>query len=830
MKLRTLELEQFRKFDRPVRVASLADGLNLVVGPNEMGKSTLFAALRAVLFERHRSQAQTVRSLQPAGHEGAAPSVALEFEIGGEHYRIEKRFLRRPSAELALPDGRRLHGEPAEEMLDELLAGTSRAGARTGSAHGAVESLGAWSLLWVGQGQSFVLPEIAPGARGALQTALDAELGEILAGDHGTALLKTLEQALQELVYKAGRPRGRYKEAEDTRQRLEIELGELETRRGEFERDLNDLDEARADCERLRAEQSEGREEAALTDLTSRRERLQIWRAELGEAEADLKARRAELEQAEAEQARCQALAAELAKLDAEIGQTRLALAEATAAAETAEALASEHAGRVERLQATHDQASDHQRGLQRLVQAIRQRDAGRAALQAAASEIAFELEPEALARVRIDGRPLGEADCSIRIVEPLSITIEGVGRITARPLVPERRRLQASVREAERQIGRELDALGLRPPSPKRRQLELALAADGTRAVPAVPIGATDAPPEPTAWPEPQVVERALAGAEQQIDSVSAQLRPARVGAARAMEDRHRQAAARAEATARLGHAEHRLEQLRAEATAAERAGDADDLPVRVGELQDRVGAAERRLRQLQEQAPQEPLEKLEQEIVGRRAAIEQRARLLRERELALERLRERIHVVAAGGLDERLAGTRRRFEELERECAKYRRDLEALELLLRVLRDAERDAKERYLGPVLRRLRPSVQALFPGADLEIDDGFRITAVARAGAPEPFEHLSDGTREQIAILARLAFAELLADQGRPAVVVLDDALVFSDDQRIEQMFELLARAGARLQILILTCRERVFRGLAAHRLRLEPVKAFGAR
>ena len=89
MKLRALELEQFRKFDRRVKIAGIADGLNLVAGPNEMGKSTLFAALQAVLFERHRSQAQSVKSLQPAGHEGATPRVALEFEAGGRRYRVE---------------------------------------------------------------------------------------------------------------------------------------------------------------------------------------------------------------------------------------------------------------------------------------------------------------------------------------------------------------------------------------------------------------------------------------------------------------------------------------------------------------------------------------------------------------------------------------------------------------------------------------------------------------------------------------------------------------------------------------------------------------------
>jgi energy-coupling factor transporter ATP-binding protein EcfA2 len=48
MRLRALEVEQFRRFDQPFRIAGMADGLNLIVGPNEMGKSTLFAALQAV--------------------------------------------------------------------------------------------------------------------------------------------------------------------------------------------------------------------------------------------------------------------------------------------------------------------------------------------------------------------------------------------------------------------------------------------------------------------------------------------------------------------------------------------------------------------------------------------------------------------------------------------------------------------------------------------------------------------------------------------------------------------------------------------------------------
>jgi uncharacterized protein YhaN len=82
---------------------------------------------------------------------------------------------------------------------------------------------------------------------------------------------------------------------------------------------------------------------------------------------------------------------------------------------------------------------------------------------------------------------------------------------------------------------------------------------------------------------------------------------------------------------------------------------------------------------------------------------------------------------------------------------------------------------------------------------------------------------LSGGTREQIAVLARLAFARLLARHGRDLPVVLDDALVFSDDTRIERMFTALTMAGGETQILVLTCRERTFHRLGGTELRLVP-------
>jgi uncharacterized protein YhaN len=393
--------------------------------------------------------------------------------------------------------------------------------------------------------------------------------------------------------------------------------------------------------------------------------------------------------------------------------------------------------------------------------------------------------------------------------------------------VVADRRRLQGSLRDAERRIARELEVLGLRPPTARARQLEFELAA-GAPSFAGQPAelgtGGTDAP----SWPEAAAVETAQGEAERQISGLLAQLRPARRELDQLLEERHRRSAVRDQAAERSAQAERRCEQLRAELAAAERKGDEAALVARVGELQGEFALAELRLRHLQERLPAEALEDLEQRLIELRQVVDGRAAALRQCELAREGLRARIQALAGGGLDERLAGARRRLDELERECAKYGREAEALRLLLRVLRDAERDAKERYVGPLLRRIRPYLQALFPGCELAVDEAFRITTVARAGAPEPFERLSEGTREQIAILTRLAFAALLAEQGRPAVVVLDDALVFADDQRIERMFEILADAARQLQIIVLTCRERVFRDLAAHRLRLEQVQAAG--
>ena len=65
---------------------------------------------------------------------------------------------------------------------------------------------------------------------------------------------------------------------------------------------------------------------------------------------------------------------------------------------------------------------------------------------------------------------------------------------------------------------------------------------------------------------------------------------------------------------------------------------------------------------------------------------------------------------------------------------------------------------------------------------------------------------LSQGTREQISVIVRLAYANLLVHYNQPAVVILDDPFVNTDSIRLERMLDILKQASQKVQIILLTC------------------------
>jgi uncharacterized protein YhaN len=77
---------------------------------------------------------------------------------------------------------------------------------------------------------------------------------------------------------------------------------------------------------------------------------------------------------------------------------------------------------------------------------------------------------------------------------------------------------------------------------------------------------------------------------------------------------------------------------------------------------------------------------------------------------------------------------------------------------------------------------------------------------------------VSGGEQEQIHLAVRLALADVLTE-NEPFPVVLDDALLATDDARLGRTVELIEERRGRMQFLILTCHPERFSGLAGARL-----------
>ena len=88
------------------------------------------------------------------------------------------------------------------------------------------------------------------------------------------------------------------------------------------------------------------------------------------------------------------------------------------------------------------------------------------------------------------------------------------------------------------------------------------------------------------------------------------------------------------------------------------------------------------------------------------------------------------------------------------------------------------------------------------------------------------FEALSFGAREQMGVISRLAYADLLQEAGRPTLIILDDALVHSDEERLAQMKRVLFDAAARHQILLFTCHPVNWRDLGVSPRSLQAIRA----
>lgn len=146
--------------------------------------------------------------------------------------------------------------------------------------------------------------------------------------------------------------------------------------------------------------------------------------------------------------------------------------------------------------------------------------------------------------------------------------------------------------------------------------------------------------------------------------------------------------------------------------------------------------------------------------------------------------------------------------LQEAERSLAAIDRHARAVRHL-RTSLHRHRDAAHRaYVRPYTQALEELGRRVY-GHDFAVvvDDQLALASRTLDGATVPFADLSGGAKEQLGILARLAVAHLV-DPAHGVPVVIDDALGYSDPQRLRQMGEVLGSAGITddLQVILLTC------------------------
>jgi recombinational DNA repair ATPase RecF len=111
-----------------------------------------------------------------------------------------------------------------------------------------------------------------------------------------------------------------------------------------------------------------------------------------------------------------------------------------------------------------------------------------------------------------------------------------------------------------------------------------------------------------------------------------------------------------------------------------------------------------------------------------------------------------------------------------------------------------------EQPLLAIVQPLLPKLLAQDVSIKLDGDLAAQLLVFNQLASNLSMDALSIGTREQIAVLLRLAYAKVLSDAGSKVVVVLDDVLNYSDAERLRQFAAILCEFAQHFQILLLSC------------------------
>ncbi|MGM0768868.1 MAG: AAA family ATPase [Pseudomonadota bacterium] len=877
MRIQRLRIEQLRQFRQPLTLEDLDPGLNLIHGPNESGKSTLVRAIRAAFFERHRSS--SVDDLRPWGDSSAAPSVELDFMTQGQQWHLKKRFLQQKRCDLEV-GGDSFAGEEAEDKLADLLGFQFAPRGASQDKHWGIPG-----LLWVEQGSGQNVHDAVAYAGDHLKSALNSLLGEV-ASSGGDDVIQQVQSQRAELLTVTGKPRGDYARLGDEQHTLANELDSLDERIRQYQALVDRLGELRQrhlqneqerpweaarqnfkDAERRFLEieqwqQEQQREQQALVDC---QENLRLLRQQQQQAEAAVQKLESRahhvatcrdtvdsLKTREKQVADAQAAAREV--YEKARGQVRVAKEqEQRARLETDLRQVQQQLGVIEQnldqarrylgeLQETRQQQQANPvdlRALESLRTTHRQLEEERIRSHAIATRLHYRLETGQT--LSAGGEKLeGEGDRLL--LAETALVLPGLGQLTITPGGDDLAKVQRRLERLQENYDGQLRNLKVASPEEAEQlaaeqgqrtqtiqRLEGLLASLAPRGVETLAAQQQELASrlqklraEQQTLPEASAEATTLATAEAALETAEQHLREADAQ----LQEHSKQQYAAAQ---NLANAEKEWQQLKDELENPERQAEQRTLRQSVMETGEREARLKRSVSQRQGRIDEARPDLIQQDMERFRVSAEQLEKGHQKEALELTGLQSKLESQGAEGLEEQREELAARLEHVRRRYQELHRRAEALDLLLSLLQDKRQALTRRLQAPLQKHLNHYLGVLFPRASLDVDDNLipgQLTRAAQQGEERgDIQELSFGAREQMGLISRLAYADLLQEAGRPTLIILDDTLVHSDRQRLDQMKRILFDAARRHQILLFTCHPENWRDLGVAPRDLQALK-----
>ncbi|SPM41483.1 DNA repair exonuclease SbcCD ATPase subunit, partial [Mycobacterium numidiamassiliense] len=846
-------------------------GVVVVCGANEVGKSSMIEALDLLLESRDRSTKKEVKQVKPTNSD-VGSEVTAEISCGTYRFIYRKRFHKKCETELTVltPHREQLTGDEAHERVQAMLAET-------------VDN-DLWHAQRVLQATSTAAVDLS--GCDALSRALDVAAGDAAAlSGTEPLLIERIDTEYGRYFTPTGRPTAEWAAAISRLAAAEAAVAECAARVAEVDERVRrhaELTEEVAELSQLRREVgprlvAAQAADAKIAELTRQvREAKLVADAAAANGTSAITAHQGRLRLlAEIESRTATVATAETEAHEAAVAHTAAhadAEAARTAVAAAVDALA-ELRRRAESARRTVDHIAERDeidRVSARLakIEAIQQdRDRVRAKLTAVVldNELMQRIEAAATAVDRASDQlvlisaaveftaaadielAVGAQHVSLPAGHRWSTTVTGTtevevpGILTAR-ITPGAAALDVQAKHAAAQeelssalaAGGVTDLAAARSEDQRRRDLQNSRDQLGATLSGLCGDEEIDHMRERLA----QLRAGQPAGAEVVTDIAAARAELEAADTARSAADAEcearRQAAAHADST--LAAISTRATVLRSEAAtqraeldrataqlAQERTSIADDDLASAAQTgQQAAAAAARRAAELAEELAAAAPDAVAAELAAAAEADESLRDRYEHAAAALRDVSIELSVFGGEGRQGKLDAAETEREHAAGEHSSVGARARAAQLLRSVMTRHRDTTRLRYVEPYRTELQRLGRPVFGSTfEVDVDSDLCIRTRTLDGVTVPYESLSGGAKEQLGILARLAGAALVAkEDGVP--VVVDDALGFTDPDRLAKMGEVFDSVGAHGQVIVLTCSPDRYDGVkGAHRIDL---------